>query len=168
MRVPIRRSEVWAQAQKTNDPFMTPVMIERLKKELERLEKIERGPAAEEVARMAQMGDLSENAGYQYAKQHLRKINSRILAIDEKLRFAVPIDQSVQDGKVRIGSTVTIENQGKTQTFEILGSNESDPFKGRISYGSPLGMILMGKTVGETASLKTATATISYTVMNVQ
>lgn len=138
-------------------------MIEKLKKELERLTKKERRPAAEEVHRTAQMGDLSENAGYQAAKQHLRRINSRILQIEEMLKHAVVI-QAKNTGTIGVGSTVTLEHDGKTSTFSILGSYESDPAKGRISHVSPLGKLLIGHRVGDIVVLSKT----KYQVVKIQ
>lgn len=162
MRLPTRKSELLRQSQ-PQDPYLTPAMIEKLKKELERLMKKERRPAAEEVHRTAQMGDLSENAGYQAAKQHLRRINSRILQIEEMLKHAVVI-QTKNTDTVGIGSTVTLEHDGKTSTFEILGSYESDPAKGRISHVSPLGKLLIGHRIGDVVQL----ANIEYRIAKMQ
>lgn len=134
------------------DRFLTPEAIGRLKDELARLEKAERGTAAAEVRRAAEMGDLSENAGYQAAKAHLRRVNARILSIQGRLKAAIPIARGSDDGIVRIGSTVEVEMSGKRFTYEILGSQESDPSRGRISYLSPLGSSLLGRAAGDEAA----------------
>lgn len=148
MRLPTRKSEIWRNAQRKDDNYVTKDALERMKKELERLIKVERSPAAEEVARTAQMGDLSENAAYQYAKQHLRKINDRITLLEERIKHAVVI-QKDPSGKIGIGSTVKVLVDNKEMTLEILGSQESNPFKGKISYLSPLGNALLGQRVGD-------------------
>lgn len=150
------------------DHYLTPQKIERMKRELEDLVKKQRRPAAEEVARTAQMGDLSENAAYQFAKQHLRKINDRITILEERLKHAIPIDQSSSDGMVRIGSTVTLGVGTKEIIFEILGSSESNPSRGCISYKSPLGAALMGQSVGATVSLQTPAGTTSYEILCIE
>ncbi|OGL66612.1 hypothetical protein A2856_01975 [Candidatus Uhrbacteria bacterium RIFCSPHIGHO2_01_FULL_63_20] len=121
----------------------------RLTSELERLEKIERAAAAAEVRRAGEMGDFSENAGYQAAKAHLRRVNARILSLQERLKTAIPIPSGASDGTVHIGSVVEVEIAGRVTTYEILGSQESDPSRGRISYLSPLGAALMGRATGE-------------------
>lgn len=147
MRIPKRKSELQRQAmQGEPDRFLTRGAIRRLKDELERLETSERPTAAAEVRRAGEMGDLSENAGYQAAKAHLRRVNARILSIQEKLKYAIPIERGSEDGIVRIGSVVELETDGRAFTYEILGSQESDPSRGRISYLSPLGAALMGHT----------------------
>ena len=95
------------------------------------------------------MGDLSENFGYQEAKARLRRINDRILALAERVASAIPIPSNASDGLVRIGSTVTLLSNGQEQVYEILGSQETNPLRGRISYLSPLGQGLMGRTTSD-------------------
>ncbi|HRH32345.1 MAG TPA: GreA/GreB family elongation factor [bacterium] len=167
MRLPTRKAEKERIQRQEIDNYLTPAKITAMERELENLKKSQRGPAAEEVARLAQMGDLSENAGYQFAKQNLRRINDRITILEERLKHAIPIDQSRSDGKVRIGSTVTVTNQGKTTVFEILGSVESNPFKGKISYSSPLGASLIGHGAGETVEVTINDQKFLYTIEKV-
>lgn len=104
-----------------------------------------------EVARTQEMGDLSENAAYQEAKHHLRRTASRIAGLEERLMSAIPIEAGTNDGQVRIGSNVTVSDGAVERTYQILGSQETDPMKGRISYLSPLGAALMGKREGDEA-----------------
>lgn len=155
MRIPTRKSEVERNAMRQDDHYFTPAAIERMKRELDDLVKNQRGPAAEEVHRLAQMGDFSENAAYQFAKAHLRRINGRITSLEEKLKHAIPIERGSKDGVIRIGSTVTLRTGEKALTFEIVGSNETSPSRGRISHLSPLGRILLGCRAGESVTLKT-------------
>jgi transcription elongation factor GreA len=163
----MRKSEIWREAQMKNDPYVTPAKIAAMERELEDLLKRQRQPAADEVARTAQMGDLSENAAYQFAKQHLRRINSRILMLEDRLKHAIPINQSPADGKIRIGSKVELLVNGKRVDYEILGSAESDPFKGRISYSSPLGQLLIGKGVGQSVTLAVHPQELTYNIINI-
>jgi len=148
MQIPKRRSEEQRRALQQTDHLLTPEAIERLKKTLLRLKK-ERPNLVEEISRTQAMGDLSENAGYQDAKSRLRRNNSRILSLEDRIKNAIPILIGASDGTIRIGSTVTCESNGREQTFTILGSQESDPAKGRISYSSPLGAQLMGMQIGQ-------------------
>lgn len=167
MRLPTRKSEKERLLNQEIDNYLTPQKIERMKRELADLVKNQRRPAADEVARTAQMGDLSENAAYQFAKQHLRRINDRITMLEERLKHAIPIDQSTSDGTIRIGSTVTVSVQGKEMTFEILGSSESNPARGRISHKSPLGALLLGHRSGDTVDLQTPATKVSYQILKV-
>lgn len=152
--------------QRDDDLHITPQALERMKRELERLIAKDRPTIIEDVQRTAQMGDFSENFGYQHAKAQLRRVNDRILTLEARIKHAIVI-QPTNDGVVRIGSTVTVTCDDKELSFEILGSLESNPFKGKISYKSPLGAALMGKTVGDNIDVVTGTKTMRYTVVSV-
>lgn len=146
MRIPIRRGE--KNKITDHDVYLTPEGIAALKKDLERL-KAAQPRAIAELQRTQAMGDLSENAAYSDAKGKLRGMNNRILEIEEKLKMAMVIPTGSSNGIVYIGSTVTVSILGKEKTFTILGSLETDPASGRISYKSPVGAALMGHTRGD-------------------
>lgn len=167
MRLPTRKSEKERELLRQDDHYVTPAAIERMKQELERLIKKERGPAAEEVHRLAQMGDLSENAAYQFAKQHLRRINSRITSLEEKHKHAIPIPAGSVDGKIRIGSTVTVRVNDREMTLEIVGSQETNPSRGRISHLSPMGQALLGHVAGNVVVIKINEHEMRYDVVDV-
>ncbi len=164
MRVPVRQSEVLAQSKKVDDHHLTRGTMERMRLEIIRLTK-ERPALSAEMQRTAEEGDFSENAGYQAAKAALRRVNSRITYLDEQLRFAIPIDQDTDDGKVHVGSKVTVEVNGKTMELEILGSQESSPGKGRISHLSPLGQALLGHSVGDIIDFATPNGAVAYKLL---
>lgn len=149
MRIPKRRGEEEARLKQVHDDYFTPEKIAAMERQLERLKKVERPPAIAETQRLAEMGDFSENVGYQVAKAHLRRINNKITTLEEKLKTAIPIERGSVDGVVRIGSRVGVVVGGVQKTFDILGSNETDPMKGRVSYLSPLGQALLGHRVGD-------------------
>lgn len=90
MRIPIRRGEIESQHKRVNDHHLTPATIARLRRDLADLEKNVMPPAAAELRRTAEMGDLSENAAYQYAKDALRRINNRILSLRARITYAYP------------------------------------------------------------------------------
>lgn len=168
MRVPTRRGETLAQSKKQSDAFLTPAAMRRMRDELMRLEKDERPAAAEEVRRTAAMGDLSENAAYSYAKGQLRRINGRILSIQQRLANAIEIPDGSADGRVSIGSTVTVEVGGREMKFEVLGSQETNPLRGRISYLSPLGKALMGHAAGDVVMVAAANGEVTYRIVTVE
>ncbi|MFH1253416.1 MAG: GreA/GreB family elongation factor [Candidatus Uhrbacteria bacterium] len=150
MRLPTRRSEALASTTKVSDNFLSPQAIQKYKNELEDLLKNQRPPAIKEVQRTAEMGDFSENAAYQMAKWRLRGINYRITTLEEKLKSAVVINMTkTTSGTIRIGSTVVVETHGKQMTYQILGSQETNPLKGLVSYLSPLGSALIGHKVND-------------------
>jgi len=152
MQVPKRKSEEWRIAKQTPTDFhVSKDKLERMKRELKRLVEIERPKQIQEVQRTKEMGDLSENAEYQEAKWKLRRMNSRITSLEQRILKAIPIESGPSaDGRVQIGSTVSLNNGSKILHYEIVGSQETDPTKGRISHSSPLGQALIGKQVGDT------------------
>lgn len=168
MRLPTRRGEK-LRAMQEEDRYLTVAAIEALKRERDDLETRQRPKAISEVRRLAEMGDFSENFAYQQAKGKLRRINERIIIIDERLKVAIPIKSGPDaSGNIRIGSIVQLRTNGKDHAFEILGSLESDPFHGRISHLSPLGAALIGHKVGETVEVKTKDGQTVYEIIEVK
>jgi transcription elongation GreA/GreB family factor len=111
---------------------------------------------------------LSENAEYQDAKAKLGRIDSRIFSLKERIKNAQVIEYgSDSSGKVRIGSTVTVMSNDKTRTYQIVGTQESDPSRGMISYRSPLGEALLGHAVGETVILNRDGQSLAYRITEV-
>lgn len=148
MRLPTRQSEILQRTKKVSDAFLSPAAIQRYKDEWQDLIKRKRPEAIKEVQRTAEMGDFSENAAYQMAKGRLRQINSRITSLEEKIKQAVVIKPNTT-GKISLGSTVTFEINEKETTYQILGVQEANPARGKISHLSPLGALFLGKTIGE-------------------
>lgn len=165
MQVPKRRSEQDRLARQRADHHLTADAIAQLQRELAAC-KERRPRLAEEVQRMREMGDLSENAGYHTAKAQLTHVNFRILEIEDELTHAIVITRGASaGGRVRIGSTVTVRTGDRASTFEILGSQESNPTRGRISHNSPLGRALMDHTVGDHVTVTVNGKTTTYTII---
>lgn len=153
-----------------SDPHITEEKFRELKNKLERLKNIQRPREAEEVKRLAAMGDFSENAGYQLAKSRLRGINQRILDIEDLLSRAEIIKPLINTGKIQLGNYVTIKNleTGKNKTYQILGSAETNPLTGVISHNSPLGAALLDKRAGEIISLEINGKKITYQIIEIK
>lgn len=153
MQVPKRKSEEGRQ-RGPDDNYLSQAAIDDLEAQLARLER-NRPKAVEDLTRAREMGDLSENAAYTEAKARLRGMDTRMSVIKSRLKHAVLIPSGPsEDGKVRLGATVTIRREdGTTKTYAIVGAQETEPGSGRISLHSPLGTQLMGKGVGDTATL---------------
>lgn len=164
MRVPLRKPGKYSD--QTRDPHITQAKFDELKVQLERMLKA-RPAQTVEVKHLAEMGDFSENAAYQIAKGRLRGLNQRIMETEDHLKHA-QIITSKKSGSIQLGSTVTIEQGGKRQTFTILGPTETNPAKGIISHKSPLGEALMGKRVGDTVHFKSGDKTVELTVVQVK
>lgn len=127
---------------------LTPEALERLKRTLERLQKEERPKIVVDLSHALTLGDFSENAEYQDAKARLSRIDGRIFSLQERIRRAIVIEGGSSE-QIGIGSTVAFVLAGKEKTYRIVGSQESDPSRGNISYHSPLGAVLIGKRVGQ-------------------
>ena len=168
MRVPKRRGEEEARLKRTHDDYLTSEKIEAMARRLLRLKQSERPAAIAETQQLAEMGDFSENVGYQLAKANLRRINDKIMSLEERLKTAIPIERGSPDGTVRIGSTVTVACDGSERSYEILGSSETDPIHGRISHLSPLGKALLGHRAGDEVALPTLTGEKIYNLIHVE
>jgi transcription elongation factor GreA len=166
MRVPIRKPGKFTHLKP--DPHLTEEKFNALKNNLERLKKISRPRAAEETKRLAEMGDFSENAAYQISKGRLRGINQRILDIEDHLKRAIIIHQIKNIKTVQLGHWVTIENNGKQKTYQILGSSETDPTRGIISHNSPIGSALIGKKIEDKINIKTTNKEVVYTIIKIE
>ncbi len=149
MQVPKRKAEEdRRKMQEAPDRYLSTAAISRMKKKLERLKKIDRPAGIIEQQRTAEMGDFSENVAYQEAKWKLRRINSQIDSLTDKIAHAIPIESGASD-TVRIGSTVILQSRDKELKYQIVGVQEADPSKGRISHKTPVGTSLLGKQISD-------------------
>ncbi len=131
---------------------------QRLREELERLERVERPEIVKAIEVARAHGDLSENAEYQAAKERQSLTEGRILELKDKLGRAEIIDCSkVKSERVVFGTVVTLMDLAtETEiTYQLLGPEEVDVKKGSISVFSPLGRALLGKEVGDEVRAKT-------------
>lgn len=166
MQTPIRKPGKYTHEKP--DPHLTEAKFIELKNKLDRLKKISRPRAADEVRRLAEMGDFSDNAAYSMAKGRLRGINQRILDIEDHLKKAIIIKPQKDSDIVRLGSKVTVEADGKQKTFLILGSAETDPDQGIISHNSPIGSALIGGREGETIRVAAKTKVMEYKIIKIE
>ncbi len=114
------------------------------------------------------LGDLSENAEYHQAREDQGRNEDRISEIEHLLQVAEVVTK-VKSNQVDVGSTVTILKKGEKaeQTFTIVGAEEADVSEGKISYLSPIGAAIFGKSKGDTAMVNTPKGDVSYTVVKV-
>ena len=106
-------------------------------------------------------GDISENAGYDEAKEKQAFVEGRINELEDLLKHASIIEGKGGKDVISIGSTLVVEEvdgDGAREKFRLVGSAEADPTKGLISNISPLGKALLGKKVGDRAKITTPTA----------
>jgi len=125
-----------------NDPHMSQQKYDALEKKLQKL--IAQKPTlADEVSRLAELGDFSENVEYQAAKQKLRTTLNMITKINAQLNHAIIINNTTHN-IIHIGSTVYFLLDSEEKIYTILGSSEANPDKHIISHSSPLGIALLG------------------------
>ena len=122
-----------------------------LEKELEEL-KARRPELAEKIATARSYGDLSENEDYSAARGEQKVVEGRILEIEDILLHAKIIKAGKKE-KVAMGSTVTLESDGKKNTYTLVGAVEANPLEGKMSNESPIGIAIFGKKVGEEVKL---------------
>lgn len=170
MRIPQRRSQInRIRDVESMSRELTPETLERLKRTLMTLEKIERPKIVEDLSHALTLGDFSENAEYQDAKHRLSRIDGRIFGLKERIRLAIVIDQGPSEsGAVGIGSTVRVRANGKESTWRVLGSQESNPTRGQISYLSPIGSALLTKKPGEKVEVTTPKGTTVYEIISIK
>jgi transcription elongation factor GreA len=162
MQLPKRKPGKYAHTK--HDPLITQGTLDALEKKLTML-KNKRPKAAAEVARLAELGDFSENVEYQMAKGRLRGINSRILKLEYEINHAEIIEPNKHSDTAEIGHRVTVSSDGVEKTYHILGSTETNPTQGIISHNSPLGGALLGKTVGSTFQIEIGGKKKEYTII---
>ncbi len=149
--------------------YISPKGHQKLISELEELLKNERPEVTKLVQWAASNGDRSENADYLYGKKRLREIDRRIRFLTQRLDNAVVVDPTqITSEKVQFGATVeVIDEDGNTRTFTIVGVDEVDTAKNRISWQSPIGRSLIGKVEGDEVTIKVPAGEIIYEVQSI-
>lgn len=149
---------------------MSRAGYQKLREELDRLERIERPDVVRAIEEARQHGDLSENAEYHAAKDRQGMIEGRILELKDKVARAEVIDcTQVSCDCAVFGTVVTLLDMETEEemTYQLLGPEEADVKKGSISVLSPLGRSLLGKTVGDDVMAKTPGGLREFEVMEI-
>lgn len=153
--------------------FLTAEGYAKLQTELEYLKTIRRHEVAENIRSAKEDGDISENAGYESAKEEQAFVEGRILTVEGILRTAIIIEEDGPSDQVRLGCHVTVvevegEWRSPPETYRIVGSTEADPSDGRVSNESPLGRALMGRGVGECVTVSAPRGEIHFEIVSIQ
>jgi transcription elongation factor GreB len=138
--------------------YITPAGFKRLKDEALNLLDKERPELVKVIQWAASNGDRSENADYIYGKRRLREIDRRIRFLTKRLDAAVVVDPAAREDtdQVFFGATVTVMNEaGEEKTYSIVGIDEANVSKGRISWISPLARALLKAREGDTVTVRT-------------
>ena len=147
--------------------YITKEGAESLRKEYQELFHIERPKLVETVAWAASNGDRSENADYIYGKRRLREIDRRLGYLNDKLSRAVVVEiETLKSDKVIFGATVEVEDEeGRKFVYQIVGEDEIDAEKGKMSWKSPMGKALLGKKEDDEVEVRTPNGIKVYTVL---
>ena len=143
--------------------------FEELTKELEELHTTRRKEVAEQLEYARSLGDLSENAEYQEAREMQAAVEERVQKLEAILKNAKVVRGAKSD-TVGMGATVTVQNLAgdDKHAYIIVGAEEADMFAGKISYHSPLGAALLGKKKGDEFSFHTPKGTQKYKILKVE
>ncbi len=146
--------------------YITKEGAEALRAEYRKLFHDERPKLVETVAWAASNGDRSENADYIYGKRRLREIDRRLGYLNDKLSRAEVVDVSqLKSDKIIFGATVEIEDEeARSFVYQIVGEDEIDAEKGKMSWKSPIGRALLGKKVDDEVEVRTPNGIKIYTV----
>ena len=165
--------EVWTKGTFMATVDKMPMLAEgyeRLQTEVRHLKMVERPAIVEAIEEARAHGDLSENAEYHAAKERQGHVEAMIADIDDRLSRAMVIDpKSLSGDKVIFGATVhLIDENDKPIKYQIVGQTEADAKVGRISYSSPLGRALIGRTVGDEVEVSAPSGDKYYEIQKVE
>lgn len=156
---------------KKEEKYLTLEGYQALLSELEELEKIKRKEVSRRIREAVEFGDLSENSEYTDAKEEQAFIEGRIAEIKSAISGVKIIEGATErEDEVVLGREVYLEKieTGEKCCFRIVGSEEADPSRGKISFKSPVGEALLGKKVGEVVLVHTPAGKVRYRVLAVR
>lgn len=149
----------------TEVQYLTNEKFAELKKELDHLKVERRKEVAEHLEYSKKLGDLSENAEYHQAREEQAEVEDRIMRLESLLKNAVITGEGGKE-VITIGSTFRLQRDGdnKSYIYTIVGSEEADTTKGKISNLSPLGSALLGHKKGDQVTIDAPKGKVTYTI----
>jgi transcription elongation factor GreB len=149
--------------------YITPRGHQKLLDELEQLLRVERPEVTKLVQWAASNGDRSENADYLYGKKRLREIDRRVRFLTQRLDAALVVDPvSIKSTKVQFGATLEVlDEEGNLKNYSIVGVDEVDTAKGRISWQSPIGKSLIGRKEGDEVLVKIPAGEVTLEIVKI-
>lgn len=150
---------------------LTKEGITKLENELEYLKSVKRREVAERIKTAIGYGDISENSEYDDAKNEQAFMEGRIITLEKMLKNARIADNETGDTSiVNVGLKVVVKDLEfqENNEYMIVGPAEADVFENKISYESPVGKALMGKTVGELVDVVAPSGTIQYEILEIK
>ncbi len=150
------------------EEYISQEKFEELTHELDELKTVKRREVATQLEYARSLGDLSENAEYQEARELQAAVEERISKLESILKSAKIVKAKKTDG-VSMGSSVSVQKVGEDEThsYTIVGAEEADMLAGKISYHSPLGAALLGKKKGDEFSFSTPRGTMRYKILKI-
>ena len=151
--------------------YYTEEGLKKLRQELNQLKDVDRPRASQAIAEARDKGDLSENAEYDAAKEAQGMLEMQIAKLENTLANARIINESELDTrKVLVHSTVEVKNKsnGAKMEYKLVAQSEADLQTGKISVDSPIGKGLLGKEVGDTATISVPNGTIELDVISIR
>lgn len=138
----------------------------KLKAELSELQSTQRPAAVDRLQKARAMGDLSENSEYTAAKEELAFVEGRIKEIEELMKRAEIVESQSTPG-ISIGVDVTVERDGREETYSIVGEFEADPMQKKLSATSPIGQALLGKKEGDMVEVEVPAGKLHYKILKI-
>jgi transcription elongation factor GreA len=154
-----------------NQELLTREGFEKLQEEFRYLTEVRRREVADRIRQARDFGDISENSEYDDAKNEQYLLERRISEVQRRLRNAKVVDpSSAEVGSVDLGTRVTLRVVGKDEerTFQIVGANESDPGRGKLSHSSPVGRAVLKRRAGDKVMVATPRGATEYEIINVE
>lgn len=150
--------------------MLTDEGLKNYEQELEYLKSVKRKEVAEKIKVALSFGDLSENSEYDEAKNEQAILEARISQIESILKNVKIIDETeLSNELIHVGSKVVVHDfeMDEDTTYQIVGSNEADPFNGKLSDESPVGNALLGCSVGDEVEVNTPNGVLKFKILEI-
>jgi len=150
------------------DQIISQEGYDKLEKELDYLTVVKRREIADRIQIAKDLGDLSENAEYQDAKDEQAFNEGRIIEITNLIKNLTVVENEHKKNEIAMGSKILAEGNGKSREFTIVSFNEADPLTGKISNESPLGMAFLGKKKKDIIKVNTPKGEVEYKILKIE
>jgi len=149
--------------------YISPEKLKKFKEELVKRKTLLRQQIAKKIHEARMQGDISENAEYTDAIEAQAFNEGRILELENIIKNAVIVSRKPNKTKVHVGSKLIVKDKaGNKKEFYIVGSEDADPGKGKISNDSPIGEAFLNKKKGETVIVQTPKGKVKYTIIEIK
>lgn len=145
--------------------------LKKYEDELQELKVVRRKEVAQKIKEARELGDLSENAEYDAAKDEQRDIEARIEELEKILKnVEVVVEEEVDSSRINVGCLVKLfdEEEKEELEYKIVGSSEANSLEGKISNESPVGKALIGAKKGDTVIVETQVGEMKYTILEIE